>query len=413
MPATSGPDLVAGRWELLDPIASGGSSTVWRALDRRTGEVCAAKVLRRRDAGELLRFVREQSVRLDHPHVVAPRSWAAEEGTVLIASELVGGGSLTTLLGDNGPLSDGTIVVVLDQLLDALDAVHRGGLIHRDVKPGNVLLRVTGTGPLDLALVDFGIAIARSDARLTAQGTVVGTPGYLPPEVLRGETSPDVAHDLYALGCLAVALVVGHEGARAAEAFALVEDPALLATLGALLDEDPARRPADVAAVQRLLAPAARDASPHTRGNEAIEVLEQVSASPEVGEAPSAHVLPDGGANPGAPGRRRWVVAVVGAVVLGVGVGVGGWWVPGRGDVDPGDGGVGGTERGTATSTATSTEGTGAETGDPVGPGVEPGGADTVEGQACTWQQEGDRYPTAEGELVCTLADGAYAWRLP
>ena len=105
-------------------------------------------MLRRRDAGDLLRFVREQSVRLSHPHVLTPYSWAAEDSHVAIASDLVDGGSLATLLGDYGALDEKTVAVLLDQLLAALDAVHGAGLVHRDVKPANVLLRASGTGPV-------------------------------------------------------------------------------------------------------------------------------------------------------------------------------------------------------------------------------------------------------------------------
>ncbi|HEU5266540.1 MAG TPA: hypothetical protein VFU35_07555, partial [Jatrophihabitans sp.] len=72
-------DVIAGRFALCDPIARGGSGVVWRAYDRKLQRLCAAKVLRRRDAGELLRFVREQSVRIAHPHVLTPYSWAAED----------------------------------------------------------------------------------------------------------------------------------------------------------------------------------------------------------------------------------------------------------------------------------------------------------------------------------------------
>ena len=75
-------DTIAGRYTLIDPIARGGSGTVWRSWDQRRNHVCAAKVLRQRDSADLLRFVREQSVKIDHPHVLAPYGWAAEDGPV-------------------------------------------------------------------------------------------------------------------------------------------------------------------------------------------------------------------------------------------------------------------------------------------------------------------------------------------
>ena len=91
-------DTIAGRFELLTPIGEGGSGAVWRAHDLRLGTECAAKVLRQRDSADLLRFVREQSVNLDHPHVVAPYGWAAEDEHVAIAMELVSGGTLEAAL---------------------------------------------------------------------------------------------------------------------------------------------------------------------------------------------------------------------------------------------------------------------------------------------------------------------------
>ena len=272
-------DVVAGRYALIDPIGSGGSGTVWRAYDRRRAAYCAAKLLRQRDAGELLRFVREQSVRLDHPHIVSPYSWAAEDGTVLIASDLVAGGSLHTLIGDYGPLAEGTVVALLRQVLAGLAAVHDAELIHRDVKPANVLLRVTETGPLHAVLTDFGLTISRQDARLTQVGMVIGTPGYLPPEVLVGGVPPDPRHDLYAVGRLAVTLLGGGEPVGpAVDVIDSIRDPILRQTVDALLRRDPAERPPDVPAAAALLAGARSDRHPHTRGGDPVEVLDQLPA---------------------------------------------------------------------------------------------------------------------------------------
>lgn len=276
-------DLIGGRFELREPIASGGTSTVWRAFDHELGSVCAAKVLRMRDAGGLMRFAREQSRRLVGHHLVTPYAWVADDGTALIAFELLPGGSLRTLIGDYGPLADATIVAILDQLLDALEGVHAAGIVHRDVKPGNVLLRATGDGPLDLALADFGIAIAFTDARLTIVGTVIGTPGYMPPEVLRGEATPEESHDLFALGRVAVALVLGHENGTCEEALELIKGPALSRTVRALNSPDPAARPVNVQEVRQLLAGAVRDPLPRERDGEPITVFDQVGPGDDAG----------------------------------------------------------------------------------------------------------------------------------
>ncbi|HZC26019.1 MAG TPA: serine/threonine protein kinase, partial [Actinopolymorphaceae bacterium] len=95
-------EVFAGRYELVDLLGEGGMGSVWRAYDHRTGTYLAAKVLRQSDAGSLLRFVREQSLRVRHPHVLAPLGWAGEDDRVLFTMELVRGGSVAGLLGDYG-----------------------------------------------------------------------------------------------------------------------------------------------------------------------------------------------------------------------------------------------------------------------------------------------------------------------
>ncbi len=204
------PDVFAGRFELIDPIGVGGAGTVWRAWDRRQERLCAAKVLRQRDAGALLRFVREQGRRLDHPNVLSPYGWAADDDMALLAMDLVGGGSVDNLVADFGPLPPRLAAELLSQLLGALDKIHTVGVLHRDVKPANLLLETTGTARPMLRLSDFGIAIALGEPRLTVHGTVVGTPGYLAPEVLAG-AAPSPRQDLYAAGVTAWQLLTGEE----------------------------------------------------------------------------------------------------------------------------------------------------------------------------------------------------------
>lgn len=97
-------EVFAGRYELVDPIGRGGVGAVWRAWDHRRRRYVAAKVLQQSDAHTLLRFVREQALRIDHPHVLAPASWAADDDQVLFTMELVCGGSLAQVIGDYGPL---------------------------------------------------------------------------------------------------------------------------------------------------------------------------------------------------------------------------------------------------------------------------------------------------------------------
>lgn len=201
-------EVFAGRYELVDLLGEGGMGAVWRAFDHRAGCYVAAKVLRHSDAASLLRFVREQSYRISHPHVVAPRGWAGEDSRVLFTMDLVRGGSLATLVGDYGPLPSQWVALLIDQVLSGLSAVHAAGLVHRDVKPGNVLLEPTGRSLPVAKLTDFGVAVAVSEPRLTRTSQLVGTPGYLAPEVARG-ADPWPRQDLYAVGVLMAELLCG------------------------------------------------------------------------------------------------------------------------------------------------------------------------------------------------------------
>ncbi|GAA1358709.1 hypothetical protein GCM10009612_29510 [Streptomyces beijiangensis] len=168
----------------------------------------AAKVLRQSDAHALLRFVREQALRIDHPHVLAPASWAADDDKVLFTMDLVSGGSLAHVIGDYGPLPPRFVCTLIDQLLAGLAAVHAEGVVHRDIKPANILMEATGRGRPHLRLSDFGIAMRKDEPRLTGTGLVVGTPGYFAPEQMMG-AEPDFTADLFAVGLVALYLLEG------------------------------------------------------------------------------------------------------------------------------------------------------------------------------------------------------------
>ncbi|MFD6324964.1 protein kinase [Streptomyces sp. NPDC058442] len=221
-------EVFAGRYELVDPIGRGGVGAVWRAWDHRRRRYVAAKVLLQSDAHSLLRFVREQALRIDHPHVLAPSSWAADDDKVLFTMDLVAGGSLAHLIGDYGPLPPAFVSILLDQLLAGLTAVHTEGVVHRDIKPANLLLEATGTGRPRLRVSDFGIAMRLGEPRLTETDLVVGTPGYLAPEQLMG-SEPDFPADLFAVGLVALYLL---EGAKP-DAKALIQHFAEHGTPGA------------------------------------------------------------------------------------------------------------------------------------------------------------------------------------
>lgn len=201
-------EVFAGRYELVDPVGRGGVGAVWRAWDHRRRRYVAAKVLQQSDAHALLRFVREQALRIDHPHVLAPASWAADDDKVLFTMALVAGGSLAHVIGDYGPLPPRLVCTLLDQLLSGLTAVHAEGVVHRDIKPANILLEATGTARPHLRLSDFGISMRMGEPRLTETNYVVGTPGYFAPEQMLG-AEPDFTADLFAVGLVALYLLQG------------------------------------------------------------------------------------------------------------------------------------------------------------------------------------------------------------
>ncbi|MCW2814256.1 MAG: hypothetical protein JWN84_1711 [Nocardioides sp.] len=249
-------EVFAGRYELLDQVASGGMGTIWRVLDRADGGLKAAKILSQSDAGSLLRFVREQSVRIDHTHVVTPLSWAGVDDRVLFTMPLVRGGSVADLLKEHGPLPPRWVALLTDQLLQALEAVHAAGIVHRDVKPGNLLLEPTGTGAPHLRLTDFGIAAPVDQPRMTRGTQAIGTPGYMPPEQWRG-ADPDPSADLYAVGRVALEMLLGRrpvDDEPVPEPLGASTTDRLLGLVRDATRPDPADRPASATAMRARLA---------------------------------------------------------------------------------------------------------------------------------------------------------------
>lgn len=282
-------EVFAGRYELVDPIGRGGVGAVWRAWDHRRRRYVAAKVLQQSDAHSLLRFVREQALRIDHPHVLAPASWAADDDKVLFTMDLVAGGSLVHLIGDYGPLPPAFVCTLLDQLLSGLATVHAEGVVHRDIKPANLLLEATGTARPRLRLSDFGIAMRLGEPRLTETNLVVGTPGYLAPEQMMG-ADPDFPADLFAVGLVALYLL---EGAKP-DAKALVQYFAERGTPGApkgipeplwqvvamLLQPDPQGRFRTATGARKALASAAELLPEPGPDDELIEIFDQLGPLP-------------------------------------------------------------------------------------------------------------------------------------
>ncbi|WP_426247303.1 serine/threonine-protein kinase [Nocardioides sp. LHG3406-4] len=240
--------LVAGRYALLDQIGAGGMGSVWRARDGRTGRLVAAKVLGHHSDALLVRFVREQAVRIRHPHVLAPTGWVAEDDLVVIVMDLVTGGSVQSLISEHGPLPEGYVARVLEQTLRGLAAVHAAGVVHRDVKPANLLLEPTRDGTPHVRLADFGVAAVLTGDRFTSAPGAIGTDGFMAPEQGLGG-APDPRQDLYSVGAVGLYLLTGVHPSRTPQ----IPSSRLRPLLEWLLAPEPEHRLASADEALRLL----------------------------------------------------------------------------------------------------------------------------------------------------------------
>lgn len=203
-------ERVFGPYRLLDKIGDGGMAEVYRAYDTRTGKLVALKLLLPhlwRDGGSLERFRREarHAAGLRHPHIVPVYESGVVEGRPYLALAYVDGGSLADQLAwQQGPLPLGRAAEVLHHVALALDYAHGRGLVHRDVKPSNVLLARDGRA----LLADFGIARAVWESRLTQTGERMGTPFYMAPEQIRAQ-AVDWRADIYGLGVVLYEMTTG------------------------------------------------------------------------------------------------------------------------------------------------------------------------------------------------------------
>jgi eukaryotic-like serine/threonine-protein kinase len=202
--------VLGGRYRLVEPLARGGMATVWIADDPVLSRRVAVKVLRAdlaADDATRARFRNEAiaAARLSHPNIVSTYDTGDDEGIAYIVMELVDGPTLRHLIDEHSGLPVADVIRIGKQVADALDAAHRAGIVHRDVKPANVL--VPRAGPVKVT--DFGIAKAAGGDDLTRTGTVMGTARYLAPEQVNGRPT-DPRTDVYALGLLMFESLVGH-----------------------------------------------------------------------------------------------------------------------------------------------------------------------------------------------------------
>jgi serine/threonine-protein kinase len=202
--------LINGRYRLIAPLGEGGMATIWRAVDEQLDREVAVKLLREQfgnDAGFAARFRQEARAAgsLSHPNIVPVYDYGTDEdGVQCIVMQLVEGENLATLLRDRGHLETDDAVRVALGVASALEAAHRRGLVHRDVKPGNILITDDG----DVKVTDFGIARAVSEASMTVTGTTLGSVHYFSPEQARGDEVTG-ASDVYALGIVLYEMLAG------------------------------------------------------------------------------------------------------------------------------------------------------------------------------------------------------------
>jgi eukaryotic-like serine/threonine-protein kinase len=265
-----GPRLVAGRYALSEVIGRGGMGTVWLATDRVLEREVALKevtfsldltaaertILRERTMREA-----RAAARLDHPRVTTVFDVVEEDGRPWLVMEHVSARSLQEIIEEQGPLPPNAVAQIGLDVLAALEAAHGAGIVHRDVKPANVLVEPDGHA----CLTDFGIATTTGDSSLTTGGALIGSPSYMAPERAYGD-EPRPPVDLWSLGATLYAAVEGRPPFARGEAMATMmavvsEHPAPMLRAGplepvltGLLTKDPAARTSAEAARQQLTA---------------------------------------------------------------------------------------------------------------------------------------------------------------
>jgi serine/threonine-protein kinase len=271
--APIGSGTVLGRYRLVERVGEGGMGEVWKAHDANLDRIVAVKMLLRGSFGDATareRFRREALVlsRLSHHGLATVFDFDSREGYDFLVMEYVPGGTLEASLA-RGPLPVGQVLQLGAAIADALDSAHRQGVLHRDLKPGNVMLTSDGHPKI----LDFGLAVllsaGKASGRITGAGTIVGSLPYMAPEQLFGDAD-DVRTDVYALGVMLFEMVTGKlpfvKDRPEALMFAIINNAAptvrslrpdapdsLDRLLAECLHKDPARRPASAAVVGEVL----------------------------------------------------------------------------------------------------------------------------------------------------------------
>jgi eukaryotic-like serine/threonine-protein kinase len=314
-----------GRYHVLDRIAAGGMGEVYRAHDAVLERPVAIKVLHRSlagDAGFVERFRREAraAASLNHQNIVAVHDWGSVDGIYYMVMEYVAGRSVRELLNEHGVLAPAQAADVLEQTLAALQHAHGQGIVHRDVKPENLM--VTRDGVVKVA--DFGLARALADAQITEAGTVTGTVQYLAPEQLQGEPA-DPRTDLYALGVVAFEVLTGtlpftgetpmaiaykhiHERVPAPSSFNAAVPASLDGWVASVTEKQRELRPESAAEARRDLM---AESGSLPKAEPLASLVPEVTVIPPPEPAapkidPAATVTIPGRTSKHAGGRRRW-----------------------------------------------------------------------------------------------------------
>jgi serine/threonine protein kinase len=273
------PGDTLGGYRLEESLGEGGMGLVFRAVRAEDGREVALKVLKIELAGDLVfqhRFRQEAraAAEVHDPHLVPIIEAAEADGRHYLAVDYVPGGSLGDRITESKTLGIAELVQVISEVAAGLDALHGAGIVHRDIKPQNILFGADGTA----MLTDFGLAKGPAYTVLTKPGQVMGTLDYLAPELIRGEPATPLT-DVYALGCLAFECAVGKAPFADKGLFevglAHLEEPppnpsverpelspGLAAALLSALEKDPAQRPASAGAFADVLRGANEEGSP-------------------------------------------------------------------------------------------------------------------------------------------------------
>ena len=263
--------MLGGRYQLDEVLGRGGMSTVYRATDTVLGRTVAIKVLSPALADEhgtwVTRFEREAraAAGLTHAGIATIYDTGVEDGTRFIVMECVPGESLAAVMHERGALETSFAVSIAAQVADVLAAAHAAGIVHRDIKPGNVMVTPDG----HVKVLDFGIARAADATAITQTISVLGTAAYMAPEQASGQLT-DARSDIYALGCLLYAMLAGAPPFAGEQAAAIIHQhvnaaprplrelavgvpPALAALVQQMLAKSPDARPQSAAEVRDRL----------------------------------------------------------------------------------------------------------------------------------------------------------------